>query len=224
VVIVGSILLAFGIDAWWEGRQERAEETRALESLVSELQENLGVVDQAMQRHDSIVDAAALLARMSKGEVSPPANGAEMLRIFRFSLSRMQSTNFPSGSLTALLASGEIGLIRNSEIRSRVAAWPSVVEEVLEDEQMSLRASEQVYLPFIAAHVPSYYLVGAGVAEQQQAAAEISETLGSDQLEGLLGQRIIRHENVLGDFGRMRTTLSELIKLIGEELEGRRPS
>jgi len=25
VVIVGSILLAFGIDAWWEGRQERDE-------------------------------------------------------------------------------------------------------------------------------------------------------------------------------------------------------
>jgi hypothetical protein len=26
VVIVGSILLAFGIDAWWEGRQERQAE------------------------------------------------------------------------------------------------------------------------------------------------------------------------------------------------------
>ena len=25
VVIVGSILLAFGIDAWWDGVQERAE-------------------------------------------------------------------------------------------------------------------------------------------------------------------------------------------------------
>ncbi|MDH3424629.1 MAG: hypothetical protein OEN00_16655 [Gemmatimonadota bacterium] len=32
-VIVLSILLAFGIDAWWEGRQERAEELAALSAL-----------------------------------------------------------------------------------------------------------------------------------------------------------------------------------------------
>ncbi len=35
VVIVGSILLAFGLQAWWEGRQERAEERQALEALAS---------------------------------------------------------------------------------------------------------------------------------------------------------------------------------------------
>ena len=37
VVIVGSILLAFGIDAAWEGRQEREEERESLELLVRDL-------------------------------------------------------------------------------------------------------------------------------------------------------------------------------------------
>ena len=31
VVIVGSILLAFGLQAWWEGRQERAQGTAYLD-------------------------------------------------------------------------------------------------------------------------------------------------------------------------------------------------
>ena len=35
-VIVVSILLAFGIDAWWEGRQERAEEGRYIAALLDE--------------------------------------------------------------------------------------------------------------------------------------------------------------------------------------------
>ena len=35
-MIVGSILLAFGIDAWWEGRQERAEEGRYITALLDE--------------------------------------------------------------------------------------------------------------------------------------------------------------------------------------------
>ena len=34
VVIVGSILLAFGIDAWWEDRGDRVAEREALEQLV----------------------------------------------------------------------------------------------------------------------------------------------------------------------------------------------
>ena len=35
-VIVASILLAFGIEAWWDGRQERAEERDALEALAAD--------------------------------------------------------------------------------------------------------------------------------------------------------------------------------------------
>ena len=36
VVIVGSILLAFGIQAWWDDRQEREEEGRILAGLLQE--------------------------------------------------------------------------------------------------------------------------------------------------------------------------------------------
>ena len=38
VVIVGSILLAFGIDAWWDGSKERADELDYLRALRSEFQ------------------------------------------------------------------------------------------------------------------------------------------------------------------------------------------
>ena len=37
VVIVGSILMAFGIDAWWDGVQEREEEERILAALEDAL-------------------------------------------------------------------------------------------------------------------------------------------------------------------------------------------
>ena len=48
VVIVGSILLAFGIDAWWEGAQDRALETEYVARLKADLiadtaRHNLGV-------------------------------------------------------------------------------------------------------------------------------------------------------------------------------------
>ena len=42
VVIVGSILLAFGIDTWWEGRQERSQVRAELEALAAEVAEARG--------------------------------------------------------------------------------------------------------------------------------------------------------------------------------------
>ena len=38
VVIVGSILLAFGIQAWWDERQERREETELLLGLAPDVE------------------------------------------------------------------------------------------------------------------------------------------------------------------------------------------
>jgi hypothetical protein len=38
VVIVGSILLAFGIEAWWDGRQERQEVAQSLELIARDLE------------------------------------------------------------------------------------------------------------------------------------------------------------------------------------------
>lgn len=40
IVIVVSILLAFGIEAWWQGRHERSDERQVLESLQQDFQEN----------------------------------------------------------------------------------------------------------------------------------------------------------------------------------------
>ena len=43
--IVGSILLAFAIDAWWADRQDRAEEQRIFLGLKSEFEQNLGLIE-----------------------------------------------------------------------------------------------------------------------------------------------------------------------------------
>ena len=220
--IVLSILLAFAIEAGWDARKESAEETRALESLVSEFEANRSVVEQAIQRHDSILVAARLLAEISTGAAAPPEGAAEMNRIFGLALTRGQSTHYASGTLSALLASGDIELISNPEIRSRVAAWPSVLEEALEDEQTSLRAREQFYVPYVIENVPSFYLLGPSPSATalQSVFSEIAEVLGNDRLEGILGYRITLHMNAGSELQRVRVALSDLISLIREELEG----
>jgi len=61
IVIVGSILLASGIDAWWDERQDRAEEQRLLLSIHEDFTETQGLILEAVTFHRTYLsDALAL--------------------------------------------------------------------------------------------------------------------------------------------------------------------
>ena len=63
--IVVSILLAFGIQAWWDARQERVAEAEYLAAIHDEIERNLsgleGNIDVAAGRNAALERAAALL-------------------------------------------------------------------------------------------------------------------------------------------------------------------
>ena len=59
--IVASILLAFAIDAWWENRQDRADELLILRALKAEFQENAQVLPIFIRSHSNAAASAAAL-------------------------------------------------------------------------------------------------------------------------------------------------------------------
>ena len=69
VVIVGSILLAFGIQAWWDQRQERHAETEYITAIRDEIERNLEALDgniwvaqithDALQRVETLIETGA---------------------------------------------------------------------------------------------------------------------------------------------------------------------
>ena len=57
IAIVGSILVAFAIDAWWEDRQERGDERSYLSSLRQELIQGLDSVAQVESVHINVLNS-----------------------------------------------------------------------------------------------------------------------------------------------------------------------
>jgi len=51
--IVGSILLAFGIDAWWTERSDRIRLAAAVENVVAEVSAGRSEIEAAVQRNRS---------------------------------------------------------------------------------------------------------------------------------------------------------------------------
>lgn len=83
VVIVGSILLAFGIDAWWEADQERDLERHYLGSLLLDLAADSAEVVRQLEITEGRIRSAEALVLSLGGtiDIAPYADGWEPLSV-----------------------------------------------------------------------------------------------------------------------------------------------
>jgi hypothetical protein len=151
VVIVGSILLAFGIQAWWDESQDRAEEQRVLAALLAEFEESGEVLQGALGEYrQRYLEAEELLDLM---EAEAPGIDAATFDRLLLALLESQTFHLESGAHTALLGSGNMDLISDEVLRNRLAAWPSYVAEWSEEEDAVFALAGDVIAPYVAQHV-----------------------------------------------------------------------
>ncbi len=220
--IVASILLAFTIDAGWQARTERVEEIDTLRSLLNEFEANRAIIDEAIDAHGRFISSTERLLSMSVGSEPVPEDVVELYELVIDAFILYRSTNYAGGTLTALLSSGQLGVIRNPELQRRIAAWPSVLEDAIEDEQVVVRVRELVLIPFLVRRLPVFM---AGNSERiapefrrpKEALAQFQDILGDDELEAILeltaGLRSGPQETLV----MVRDLLDDLIERIGAE-------
>ncbi len=69
-VVVFSILLAFGIEAGWDSRGERAAELNALDALLDEMTENRGQLAWVIATNDSAATRVSAWLRADSGQLA----------------------------------------------------------------------------------------------------------------------------------------------------------
>jgi hypothetical protein len=117
--IVVSILLAFGIQAWWEGVQERSSEAVYLTAILDEIDRNLSALDGNMNvaeaGHDALRQAQRLL---DQGTYADSAD------VFVASLLRGARTGGPPRVATSvfdeLTSTGRIVVIQDLNLRREI--------------------------------------------------------------------------------------------------------
>jgi hypothetical protein len=134
LVIIGSILLAFGIDAQWELAQER----RSIAALVTGLEEDFRATVAEAQRvlgnHGGGADAAERLILLAEARPLVPTDAPIVDSLL--SIVRVSGASFdpPQGAVNALLASGSLQALDEPELATRLTGWPSEVEDLRKQE------------------------------------------------------------------------------------------
>jgi len=132
-VVVAGVLIALALNAWWANRDARARERLVLEDLredfvfnKTEIQRIRGFSDLYMARFDQL----AAISDDSIASMPPDSVYNYVLAIFS------NWTYDPvTGSLDALIASGDLGLIRDRTLRERLTAFQGALRDSEEEKQ-----------------------------------------------------------------------------------------
>ncbi len=131
VVIVGSILLAFGIEAWWDERQERREETELLLGLRQEFIENQVILGASLALvEEGVADLRRFVVLTPDQAAQIPSDSAWTQVIVPHH--RVFSSSLSLGFLDATVSSGKLALIRDSNLRAVLARTSGIQADVAE--------------------------------------------------------------------------------------------
>lgn len=146
--IVGSILLAFSIDAWWDERQVKVDENLLLKSLLSELKA-LEAAQAQLNAYNAAVKASAekLLILALKDEIDVSKDDID--KLLADITWQMNPVFVRSPELDSLASGGNLWQISNVELRQSIV----VFKHDLDIYRLAMRRDREFYansqLPFM---------------------------------------------------------------------------
>jgi hypothetical protein len=153
-VIVGSILLAFGIDAWWDERGEAQRRAGLISALVADFDEADAALDGAMDAHNLVENVTARWLRLARSTSPTP----DLAAVSDSLISQMLFTGRfdpPRGSIEALLNAGDISVLADARLGEMLSGWPAQVAAFNEREQNAINVYHTWVIPYLmSAEVP----------------------------------------------------------------------
>ena len=215
VLIVLSILLAFGIEAGWSERAERRAEAEALQAPKDDFVENRARLASVISEHAEVRDASVRVLAMTGPEANQIVSDVAMDTLVMALIAYPKV--FPvTATYDALIASGRIELLESATLRRELARWSTAIADLREEERDAFRQMDQRLLPFLWDFVPVVTL-DVNVHPRYEG-VDLSESRFARRYPELL--RSMRFENAVEE--RMNSSIRAIERVTGAEDIARR--
>lgn len=226
IAIIGSILLAFAIDASWDSHVERAEEQVYLAALQVQFEQSLDQLQSHVVALENAREATRLILSINEADLQA-IEWEDFAKLLRESIA-LQRINLPSGALEALVSSGDLRILTDRELAARLANWSSLIAEGYENATLLIENRENHLHPLLAEHRINALQFAPQLADFPPSRFQPSlETLYADpRLDSILA---VRAAQIGGSLNRHRTLASEAATILAsiqrniDKLAGSRP-
>lgn len=230
-VIVLSILLALGIEAWWDDRQERSAEIQLLVSLGDELRENEERLSGSRAFAGAMEAAAyAMLDAAARPVASQPS--PDSVDALLATLTWWAGTEWVTATVDALVSSGDVALISDPALRARLASWVNHVDQVIAIENQEASTYHERWLPYLtrAGYITQFanlQRLRPGGTNPYSAFRTLpvvsppmdhSTLLGDREFQNLVQLRHWDYQDLRSSYGYFATDLTEFLAHVEAEL------
>ena len=151
IVIVG-VVVGFQVNAWGAERADRAREQVLLRGLRADFVENRAKYVRMAASNVAIIEQARQLHALTGPDAAEPdpARFDSLLS----GLLEWERLDPATGRLDALLASGQIALLRSDSLQAALSEWPAVLGDLQENEQMMTDFVQDRLTPYLDDRFP----------------------------------------------------------------------
>ena len=125
ILVMVGILLALQVNNWNENRKERAQETILLKQLLTDFNSNLNQLDQKISFRKDFMNSSKQLFRYID---NPNLRHKDSID-FHIAKTMPYATFDPI--INDLASSGELSLIKNTELKHALSRWSSEINDVI---------------------------------------------------------------------------------------------
>lgn len=228
--IVSSILLAFAIDAWWQGKIEEARERELLVALLDDFRKSKADIELGRSFHLGVQQSNQ---KLLQSFVSPAdaLSDEEVDRILSDLTWWDSQSRFSTGALNSLVFGGELSVINDDELRQALADWPSEIQraESLRDQDYDFFFG--VMMPYLRKNgylgqIASLDTVKPGISGEGSTVIEFDingdfdhgAMVESPEFQNILIQKYWIQDDMLKAFDRAEASLDATIAKIESNL------
>ena len=139
--VLSGILIAFGLDAGWSAYRESAALRETLAVLHQEFSDTQIQLDTVLVVNHLAIEASSVFLRMTVDDLADL--GEDSAGIVVQGLLRSYTFDPANAALSALISVNLLENVRDPALRTRLAAWSGLVDD-LREEQSEVRRNEAV--------------------------------------------------------------------------------
>lgn len=230
--IVVGILLAFSIEAWWQQRNEAAQEQELLQALLEDFSATKERVHSWRDFHLSVESSTKTLLQHAISNDSPLAEG-NLRRLVSGIIWFDSESYFATGALNSLVNGGDLSMIRNDTLRRLLADWPSRIVSAEVIQRQDYEFFREVLTPYLRANARLPLLATEASVRPGQSQIifpkietdidgefKVTQLLASEEFQNILMQKTWIQFDILRQIDEIEILLDRTIALLNDESGG----
>lgn len=216
VAIVVSILLAFWIDTWWEGRMEARLEVMYIIELQEDFEQNESRLEDEIAIFEELARSMYVLQEQSALD-SPSMSVSELNENFGQIIS--MSTFYPiNRAYVNMTGSGDLKLIRSRPLKNALAEYYAAAQITVLVQKTHEMELVQIYEPYIIENL-DYAAVGFTYVDDfslppPTEEASILKVLATREFRNILIQKSVITTDLINQFRGMLERTKNILRLL----------